>query len=237
MKYCSASVLALAAALGSAHAEEVSFEYKAVITETQANGVRQPDVAFSGTKLTEGYTVTGIITLDLSLQEYSDGAPGPGPHTVAMYKSGLAATRATMTVDQTGFIFASKPQPWMAEVRIVNDSYDHLFIETPEYTYPAPPDTIASQGLTFNLHDDEGTVLNSLSQPTSLSLAGWESATLRYYANPNGDSTVYSAYATLTSLRPVAAPVPEPASAAMLSLGLLAVGGAAYRRRRAAPDA
>jgi hypothetical protein len=230
MKYYLGGLVLGAMVLASAQAEEVTFQYTAVINRTMAGNVDQPGIAFSGTTLAENDTLRGIVTLDRSTYAYSDGAPGPGPITYAHYKDGGSTTRASMTVDRTGFNFTSVPAPYLSDVSVTNSSYDHVSIDIFNSGYS--PGAFAGQALTFDFHDNDGTQLPGLGYPSLSGLAGWETATLLYYIRPNDSNVSYWAYATITAFNQVTAPVPEPASIAMLSLGLLTVGGAAYRRRQ-----
>lgn len=223
MKSVLSGLLIGAAMFGTAQAEVVTFQYTAVVDRLIRDFVDTPSVTFDGMTLAANNTFTGTFTLDLNSALYNDGPP---TSTFQRYSS--PGNVASVTFDHTGYTFKTFPAPYMSFVSVFNSTSDSLGLET------AVPYPNRNEALSFNLVDRQGTAFSGTSIPATLNFADFEDARMFYFVSPDDGSGNLHAYARLTSLS--IAPVPEPATTAMLSLGLLTLGGVAYRRRKQQAD-
>lgn len=158
-------------------------------------------------------TWTGAIFYDSEMApaQFQPEQPPAGSST---YYRGYIATQIADA--ETGLLFNSDMTPWAPPFMMVNDMPQGMFGESVVIHAHAAGANFESTA--FVVSNSDGTALASSAPPLSMNMPQFTSGYITYtFEGANGE--FLSAQAVITSLTPV----PEPATYAMLGLGLAAL--------------
>lgn len=182
--------------------------------------------SLAGPRISIGDSWTGTFSYDTDMQlgTYQPPQPAQGAHT--MYK-GFAQT--TIKDARTGLSFESTlPYPWSTGSLIIWNEATNV---GSDIFWMYSESNASANGNEFGsvwLNDRNGSTFGDATIPLALSLNDFLSASVSYEFSQRGTGNYMHAEAWLLSLTPVIA-VPEPATYAMLALGLAFIGA---RRQR-----
>ncbi|MDQ1924653.1 PEP-CTERM sorting domain-containing protein [Massilia pseudoviolaceinigra] len=218
-----------------AHAKLVTFDYTAVVNKTTRYGastgyatIDVPLISIDGNEIAAGDTQRGSFTIDLDTPTY-DWRP---EYQTVEYRGSLNNI-GSVSMDRSGYSFASEGSFYESGFSVSNKPYGDSFSFMGSTFRKATSGHYGSESMRISLGDTNGDLLATDAPPQSLNLAAAEWSQILYGYSPDANGDSLSTWGTLTSLavRPPS-PVPEPASYAMLAVGLLTVGAAARAKAR-----
>ncbi|QPI53033.1 PEP-CTERM sorting domain-containing protein [Massilia antarctica] len=186
--------------------------------------------AMSGVQIANGYTVHGRFSFDTMTPLSSIYQPEqPAGGSYLLYSDAPANT-TTLSFDQNGYTYRSRAEGLSSLIQVANrlpgQGADVFSLSTYNSSMPS-----SFESSTLNLFDLDGRAFGSGAIPTTLDLALFGYANIGYGWLRRADGSQVHANADLTSMRLVAAAVPEPDSWALMCLGIAVLGAAGARGR------
>lgn len=182
---------------------------------------------FAGSPITLGNLVHGTFSFntDAPLSLYQPDTPASGSYKI--YSLDSKAASLSFSVGSAGFTSGSTLPPL---AQVANNASTLSGWDTFFFSAYKAYDPVMFQSADIALFDKTGTAFSTGTLPTALDLADFHYKQLSAAWLRQADGNQMHIEASLTSLVAIA-PVPEPASYALLMVGLLAIRGVARQRK------